>query len=113
MPDHRHEMTDFSPGMLKGFLRVRVKMGFYEKAYPNQPGGKKADPDKLERAVKGLFRKQTGVSAEEFENAWEGRKITVQTRVALWRALGVSPSRHGVELIGWDGQREMPHAHAA
>lgn len=103
---------DFSPEMLKGFLRARVKVRFYEKAYPNHPLARKADQAKLERAIKGLLRKETGISATEFENAWQGRRVSADTRVRLWHALGVSPSRHGVELIGWNGQREVQR-HAA
>lgn len=103
---------DFSPAMLKGFLRARVKMEAYMAAYPNSPLKAKADQAHREGHSRGKLRKRAGVSAKDFKRAWDGLGVDLNARVKLWRALGVSPTAHGIRLIGADQQEWMAHRRA-
>lgn len=100
---------DFSPAMLKGFLRARVKMTAYMSAYPAPPLTL-TDLPKGETAAKAAIRKHAGVTADEFSNAWDGRLLPMSARLKLWLALGVNPESHGVRLLDGDGQEDILHA---
>ncbi|MBB2705937.1 MULTISPECIES: hypothetical protein [Rhizobium] len=112
MSDHQTPTPDFSPAMLKGFLRARVKMEFYMKAYPNAPLTVEADRGHREAGLRGELRKRAGVSAKDFKRAWDGLGVDLNARLKLWRALGVSPTAHGVRLVGTDQQEWMAHRRA-
>ncbi|ARO22922.1 hypothetical protein TAL182_CH01109 [Rhizobium sp. TAL182] len=112
MSDHQTPTPDFSPAMLKGFLRARVKMQFYMAAYPNSPLKATPDQEHREARLRGELRKLSGVSAKDFNRAWAGLGIEVDARLKLWRALGISPTAHGVRLIGTDQQEWMAHRRA-
>jgi len=98
---------DFSPSMLKGFLRARIKIEFYMAAYPGEPLKASPDISKQEAGLRGEMRKRSGLDAKTFNRAWNGLDIDCEARVKLWRALGVSPSAHGVRLVGTDQQEKI------
>ncbi|WP_326883213.1 hypothetical protein U8P73_15000 [Rhizobium beringeri] len=110
--DHSLPMPDFSPAMLKGFLHARVKMEFYMAAYPNAPLKAGVDQVRREAGLRGELRKRAGVSAGDFKRAWSGLGVDLEARLKLWRALGVSPTAHGVRLIGADQQEWMARRRA-
>lgn len=100
---------DFSPTMLKGFLRARVKMTAYLAAYPAPPLSG-VDLPKAESAARGSIRKQAGITAGDFKAAWDGRPVALPVRLKLWSALGVNPAAHGIRLVDADGQEEVRDA---
>lgn len=99
-------MPDFSPDMLKGFLRARVKMTAYMAAYPAPPllG---VDLPKAEASARTKIRQNARVSAAEFKAAWDGRPLPTATRLKLWQLLGVNPAAHGIRLVDGDGQEAI------
>jgi hypothetical protein len=88
---------NFSLDMLKGFLRARVKITAFMTAFPNPPLTV-VDLPKGEAAAKTALRRQAGVSAAEFDQAWHGRSISGVAQARLWRSLGVNPEAYGVRL---------------
>ena len=100
---------DFSPAMLKGFLRARVKMTAYLAAYPAPPLSG-VDLAKAESAARAAIRKQAGITALVFGAAWDGRAIDLPARQKLWLALGVNPAAHGIRLVDGDRQQEVRDA---
>ena len=90
---------DFSPLMLKAFLRVRVDYAVRTALR----GG-----FDIERAEKVALRTRAGVTKGEFLDAWNGRLRAVAPRLKLWAALDLVPGDQGVTLSETDGQEDMP-----
>ncbi|KKX28245.1 hypothetical protein [Rhizobium sp. LC145] len=90
---------DFSPAMLKFFLRARV-MHEANIAFP-------AARASQERGAKVAIRKRAGVTNTEFELAWMGRLMAPVPRAKLWAALGINPGAFGVILMH-GGQETSP-----
>lgn len=82
---------DFSPEMLRFFLRARA-----EHAVPAN-ATKRQRLDAMRR-FKATIRKQAGVTAGQFDLAWMGRLLMADTRVRLWAVLRHFPVDHGVML---------------
>lgn len=80
---------DFSPAMLKLFLR-----GGAMNARENGTGG---SPVTTKRFLSAL-RKRARVTNFEMHSAWMGRLLSAAPRLKLWRALGHDPASHGVTL---------------
>lgn len=66
---------DFSPSMLRFFLRARV-------AHEG-------------KAVRARLRKAARVTVAEMDMAWMGRLLRPDPRARLWGALGHVPADHG------------------
>ncbi|EPE95729.1 hypothetical protein [Rhizobium grahamii] len=81
---------DFSPLMLKRFLRLRVEK-MARTAYP-------AFGTTGARAAKVELRKLSGLSREAFDLAYDGRLHDVEPRRRIWAALWVDPEAVGVTL---------------
>lgn len=82
---------DFSPAMLRLFLRARGELAMADAATKRQRAA-------ALRAFKTSIRKQAGVTAGQFDLAWMGWLLTPETRVRLWAVLGHFPADHGVVL---------------
>lgn len=98
---------DFSPEMLKGFLRARVEMAGYNAIFPGPLTSVKKvrrSFDDARSAEKDRIRKKAGVTAVQFDLAWMGRTLSAEPRERLWRALGVDLDSYGVKLIDYGKQ---------
>lgn len=91
---------DFSPAMLKTFLRLRVG----HMANLSFPSTRIS----AERIAKAELRKAGGVTREEFDDAWQGRLKAGLPRTKIWQALWVDPADHGQRLTDDGGQELMP-----
>lgn len=89
------DRPDFSPAMLKAFLRMRVRHAVAT-AF--------ADTRNAERVEKTRIRKTAGVTNNEFDFAWNGRLIRAAPREKLWAALGIMPGAIGIVLTDDGGQ---------
>lgn len=90
---------DFSPSMLKFFLRARVHH-MANVAFPAPRGSQ-------ERGAKTTLRKAAGVTEFEFQMAWMGRLERPLPRLKLWMSLGIDPAVFGIRLTH-DGQEPIP-----
>jgi len=86
---------DFSPAMLKSFLRIRVDYA----VRTSMRGG-----FDMVRAEKTGLRKAAGVTNTEFHFAWMGWLNQAAPRVRLWAALGIFPADQGILLTDDGGQ---------
>lgn len=100
--EDRRNIPEFSPRMLRLFLRARV-----EHAAAGSHGGSRMD--KL-IAGKRRIRDAAGVTNFEFDMAWMGRLGSATPRLKLWGALGHIPADHGLMLTDDGGQEraEVP-----
>ena len=87
---------DFSPSMLKSFLRIRVA-AMAQISFPSV--GRSA-----EKSAKAELRKHSGLSREDFELAYSGRLSDPESRTRIWKALWIDPALYGVRLT--DGGQE-------
>ena len=94
-------VPDFSPSMLKTFLRLRVRH-MANLAFPSTR-------NTAERGAKTELRKSSGLTRSEFEDAWNGRLKGGQARARIWVALWVDPADCG-QLLTDDGGQETVHA---
>lgn len=90
---------EFSPAMMKFFLRARVAHAA-NVAFPASRGSQ-------ERGAKTEIRKRAGVTVQEFEMAWMGRLLSPEPRLRLWIALGIDPSVYRIQLTH-GGQEVIP-----
>lgn len=90
---------DFSPAMLRLFLRARADLGMPEGATRRQRAA-------ALRAFKMGIRKQAGVTSGQFDLAWMGRLQTPETRVRLWAVLGHFPGDFGI-VLDYGGQEHV------
>src|SRR5688572_1847874 len=88
---------DFSPSMLKSFLRLRVSH-MANLAFPSTR-------ITAERMAKSELRKVSGLTRDEFDDAWNGRLKAGRPRARIWAALWVDPADHG-QLLTDDGGQE-------
>lgn len=88
---------DFSPAMLKSFLRIRVDFA----VRTSMRGG-----FDMVKAEKALLRKAAGVTNNEFHFAWMGWLNLAAPRARLWAALGIFPADEGI-LLTDDGGQEV------
>lgn len=82
---------DFSPAMLRLFLRARAEQAVEDSGRPHCR-------DRIIRDFKTRLRKTAGVTANQMDLAWMGRLNTPETRARLWAVLGHFPADHGVTL---------------
>lgn len=84
---------EFSPSMLKLFLRARclhqVNSGIARDV----------------KAAGRVIRNAAGVTSAAFDVAWAGRLNKAETRLKLWGALGVVPGDYRVILTDDGGQQ--------
>lgn len=92
---------DFSPDMLKRFLRLRVDM-MVRISYPSH--GRSA-----EKAARAELRERCHVSRQEFWDAWQGLLKDGRTRAKIWAALWVDPADFRI-LLTDDGGQEVRDA---
>ncbi|MBB3608648.1 hypothetical protein [Rhizobium sp. BK602] len=90
---------DFSPDMLKRFLRLRVDM-MVRISFPSQ--GRSA-----EKAARAELRQRCDVSRQEFWDAWQGRLGNGRLRAKIWAALWVDPAEFGLLLTDDGGQEAV------
>lgn len=90
---------DFSPAMLKFFLRARVTH-MANVAFP-------APRASQERCAKVQLRKAAGVTQFEFDMAWMGRLSRPTPRLKIWMSLGIDPSVFSIRLND-GGQEPIP-----
>ncbi|QXZ79639.1 hypothetical protein [Rhizobium sp. L51/94] len=88
---------DFSPAMLKSFLRIRVGHAA-NVSFPSPRGS-------AERAAKTQLRLASGVSSEDFDKAWKGLLTEPEACTRIWSALGIAPATVGIRLIA-NGRQE-------
>ena len=81
---------DFSPLMLKVFLRARAGLDVIEAV----AGQKRATL----AAFKDRTRREAGISTDDFDRAWRGQLRQPKPRTRLWGALGHVPADSGVLL---------------
>ncbi|MBP2560829.1 hypothetical protein J2857_003598 [Neorhizobium galegae] len=81
---------DFSPAMLKFFIRARVAHAA-NIAFPAPRGSQ-------ERAAKVAIRKAAAVTEFEFNMAWMGRLDRPLPRLKLWMSFGIDPAVFGLRL---------------
>ncbi|NTI27648.1 hypothetical protein [Rhizobium rhizogenes] len=92
---------DFSPDMLKSFLRLRVAaMVLIDFPSVGKSG---------ERAARTALRQRSGLTRDEFEMAWMGRLRDGKARAKIWAALWVDPATFGL-LLTDDGGQEVRDA---
>lgn len=89
---------DFSPAMLRLFLRARAVNAAFGLRGPDA-----ATAARLSRA---WLRKSAGVTAKVFALAWTGRLNSADARAKLWGALGIVPGDHRVRLTDDGGQAD-------
>lgn len=94
---------DFSPSMLRLFLRARISDAVFRAGGPAPAGGVRYD---AARKAKAGIRKAAGVTNFEFNFAWAGHLRAAATRAKLWGALGCVPAEHGVTLTDDGGQTD-------
>lgn len=97
---------DFSPAMLKGFLRARVSMAAMVEVFDPKTGIYTNLP-RAQAEEKARLRSAAGITKAQFDLAWSGRILSLQPRCGLWKALGVDPAKHGVVLVE-GGQERLP-----
>lgn len=81
---------DFSPDMLRFFLRARALV----RADGKRGGGRV----NALQAFKARMRREAGVTAAELDLAWMGRLQSPLPRARLWAVLGHHPVDHGLML---------------
>jgi hypothetical protein len=99
---------DFSPAMLKSFLRIRVGHMAFSSAYPAASQRPLAYV-KAEISAKRTLRIMARVTEVQFDLAWHGRALSVEPRLKLWGALGVVPAEYGIRLVDY-GKQELSDA---
>lgn len=82
---------DFSPSMLRLFLRARA---FHAASSARGPAGRTAAAKRFRAETRRLAR----VTVAEFDFAWMGRLLRPEPRARLWAVLGHHPSDFGVVL---------------
>ncbi|MFC6491157.1 hypothetical protein [Nitratireductor sp. GCM10026969] len=89
---------DFSPAMLRLFLRARAEFRVVDSGQPWRRTAKV-------KAFKAEMRKLARVTNHEFHFAWTGQLASPETRARIWAVLGHFPADHGVTLThgGQDG----------
>lgn len=92
-------MPDFSPLMLRLFLRARV-CHMANTAFPAARGSQ-------ERGARTQLRKAAGVTQFEFDMAWTGRLERPVARLKLWISLGIDPAIFSIRL-NEGGQEPIP-----
>lgn len=99
--------ADFSPTVLKGFLRARVDIAAYGAAFPDPPR-KGADFTKARREALAEIRKRAGVTEVQLDLAWHGRALSLEARGKIWlHGLGIDPAAYGVRLIEGGKQERL------
>lgn len=93
---------EFSPAMLRLFLRARISDAVFRAGGATPSGGVRYDAT---RKAKAAIRKAACVTNFEFNFAWAGRLTNAETRAKLWGALGCVPADHGVVLTDDGGQQ--------
>ena len=91
---------DFSPSMLKVFLRIRVA----HEATVSFPSPRMS----AEKAAMTALRKQSSLSRDEFALAWDGKLKAGAVRTKIWAALWVDPAALGLRLVDGGGQEVIP-----
>lgn len=90
---------DFSPAMLRLFLRARVVHAL-KTSFPCKPAGiRNAERNRLMKAAK--------VTRAEYDLAWMGRLQRAEPRTRIWAALGADPAASGITLTH-GGQEKAP-----
>jgi hypothetical protein len=84
--------TEFSPEMLRLFLRARCLHGVT------------SGIDRDVRAAKVRLRKAAGVTSAVFDMAFSGRLRSAAPRLRLWGACGLVPADRGITLTDDGGQ---------
>ena len=87
---------DFSPAMLKAFLRIRVA----HEATVSFPSPRLS----AEKAAMTALRKQSGLSRDDFALAFDGKLKAGATRTKIWAALWIHPAAVGLRLLDNGGQ---------
>lgn len=82
---------DFSPAMLRFFLRARA-------AHAAAAKRGRSKREMAATACKVRLRRMAGITNAEFDMAWMGRLLRPEPRRRLWRALGHVPADYGVTL---------------
>lgn len=97
---------DFSPAMLKRFLRARVGIEAYARIFA-APVGFAPKLEDVEQEEKDQLRKAAGLTEEQIDLAWSGRGLSLSPRERLWKALGVDPAGCGVRLLDHGKQERI------
>ena len=92
-------VPDFSPSMLKTFLRLRVGH-MANLAFPSTR-------NTAERGARTELRKISRLTRAEFDDAWNGRLKGGQARARIWAALWVDPADYGQVLTDDGGQETV------
>ncbi|WP_412064002.1 hypothetical protein [Rhizobium sp. SYY.PMSO] len=92
---------DFSPDMLKRFLRLRVDM-MVRLSFPSPSRS-------AEKAARAELRQRCDVTRQEFWDAWQGSLTKGRVRAKIWAALWVDPAEFRI-LLTDDGGQEMRDA---
>lgn len=95
---------DFSPAMLRAFLRIRVDFAV-------RTGMR--DGFDMVKAEKAALKRAAGVTTNEFHFAWMGWLQQAGPRVRLWAALGIFPADQGWVLTDDGGQEKITDTRGA
>ena len=82
---------DFSPTMLRFFLRARAEFRVADSGAPWRRG-------ETVKAFKAELRKLAGVTNHQMHFAWTGQLNEPAARARLWAVLGHFPADHGITL---------------
>ena len=100
---------DFSPAMLKRFLRARADIAGFKAIFPSELSSARKVRKTFNAALKeerAAISRRSGVSDEQFDLAWQGRLSTADPRRRIWIALNADPEFHGVRLLDKGKQEE-------
>ena len=90
---------DFSPAMLRLFLRARMTHAL-NTAFPGKPTG-------IRNGERNGLCKRAGITRGEWDMAWMGRLMRPEPRTRIWVALGADPAASGITLTH-GGQETAP-----
>lgn len=97
---------DFSPAMLKRFIRARIGIEVYGRIFA-APAGFAPKLEAVEAEEKDRLREAAGLTEEQLDLAWMGRGLSLAPRERLWKALGVDPAGCGVRLLDHGKQERI------
>lgn len=98
---------DFSPKMLRGFVRARISMAGYRTMFPDERKSTKRPVmsfDEACAAERARLIKRAGITEDQMDLVLSGTGIETSARVRLWKALDANPARFGIVLVGTGGQ---------
>ena len=82
---------DFSPAMLRFFLRARAELRVAESGEPKRRTA-------IVKAFRAEIRKLAGITNQQMHFAWTGQLSDPDARARLWAVLGHFPADHGIRL---------------